>query len=100
MSSKILLLSSYDAIKWDASELKDSGIKAIVVASYSPGSRVINVPNGVSVYSSSKFRYVYESDKVYSIVTAQVGKSTTVGFAGSYSANELVFPGKIINSTN
>ena len=96
-SPKILLLSSYDTVIWDASELKNSGIKVIVLSSQHPGTRVVNAPVGVPVFQSPKFAGIYESGAVPSAVYSVLQKNSTISFSGMYSAKELSFPG--INSS-
>ncbi len=116
--SKILFLSSYDAVKWDASLLKNAGVTAIIYNSYDPGAQVLNVPQGVTVHKSN-IPYGYtlkascatndrfglmacegidEFTKVYSAITGLTTKPLT-GFVGNYSPKELILPGTVLTKT-
>ncbi len=117
-TSKILFLSSYSSVKWDASLLKKTGIKAIVYSSYDPGAQVMNVPEGIVVYTGTlPYGYTLKAScptndrmglmgcegidkftEVYGGITKLTTKSLT-GFAGEYSPTELLLPGTVLTKT-
>lgn len=112
---KILFLSSYSAVKWDASLLKNNGIKAIVYDSNELGSQVINTPSGIAVYTADiPFGYTFkakcdtkdrlglmgcggmdEFTEVYEALKKLSAKPLT-GFAGNYAVTELAVPGNVL----
>ena len=115
---KILFLSSYASVKWDATLLKNSGITTIIYSSHAPGAQMINLPQGISVYTI-KIPYGYtlkascstndrngllgcgdidEFTSVYNAITKLTTKPLT-GFSGAYSPTELTLPGTVLTST-
>jgi hypothetical protein len=116
--SKILILSSYSSVKWDASLLKNTGITAIIYNSQAPGSQVLNVPQGVAVFTGNiPYGYTLKAScptndrlglmgcegiddftKIYSAITGLTTRPLT-GFAGTYSVAELTLPETTLTKT-
>lgn len=116
---KILFLSSYAPVKWDASSLKNTGIIGIIYNSYEPGAEVINVPQDIPVYVGNvPYGYILKAQcptndhvggltscegidyftDVYHAIKALTTKPLT-GFSGTYSTTELHLPGIVLTET-
>ncbi len=114
---KVLVLSSYHPIIWDASLLKDANIRAIIVSSYNPGTFVKNQPAGVPVYESEQvipYAYVLKATcatevnlgllgceglddftQVHAAITS-IFSAPLTGFAGEYGTKRLTLPGNTL----
>jgi hypothetical protein len=107
----ILFLSSYNSVEWQLVNQAPINLKAVIVASYEPGSRVINMPETVpGVYVSDYLDFPFsleptcyedmpgslycENNGLIDIDKTMLALSGTVPkyFAGTYAGSNLTLP--------
>jgi hypothetical protein len=105
----ILILSSFEPVVWKIGNNANRNLKAIIVSSEKPGSKVVQLDSAATVTRAKRMKWIYDiyntsssnsrntfKNLIYDIQS--IFNKKPVGFSGEYSLKSVSIPEKILDA--